>query len=176
MTLRNKYRALLDERLRPSRIDVPGFGSMLAVRLLTDAQITEAKIEAFRVIEERCKDAGVSPSAINAVDAEVYDRERVVQLIARAYVDASHAEKDLDDPDPAFTASMVREMDAIAVQELFEAYLAFQDTRAFRNPLTSAQIDEIAESLTKPGNEAALALLTDEQLRALAVALAKRRE
>lgn len=177
MTLRKQYRAMLDERLRPSVVDVPGFDPhTIAVRLLTDAQITEAKIEAFRVIDERCKEAGVSPSALNAVDAEVYDRERVVQIIARAFVSAEHAEKDFDDPEPAFTATMVRSMDAIAVQELFDAYLAFQDTRAFRQNLTAAQIDEIAESLTKPGNEAALALLTDEQLRALAVALAKRRE
>lgn len=174
--LHERYRERLAERLRPQTIDVPGFerGS-LAVRLLSDKQIGDAKIAAYHYLERECKEAGVSVAGLIDVDAEVYDRERVIQIVHRAFVDAEQVDE--DDPTeckPAFPASWVRDLDAVTVQTFLDAYLEYQDTKGIRRDVSDEAMDELVASLREPGGEAGLVLLDAAQLRSIVMLLVRR--
>lgn len=165
MTLLAQYRDLLDERLRPQPIDVPGFErGALAVRLLTDGQAREVSTDAWVHLEQQAKDAGVSLVALLEVDPDMLDRERMVQVIARAFIDAN----DIDNEEAIgfLRPEMVRDLDSVMVSEIFNRYLAYQDAKGIPIP-TPKQADELLAALRSPNAAAEIATLDEPQLRSL---------
>lgn len=175
MTIRKEFAGFIMERLRCSAVDIPGFtpGSA-SVRLLTDAQASEAKIAAYKHLEKRCKEAGIAVSALDSVDPEAFDREKQVQIVYRAFVDGV-PDEDEDDPALAFSsANNVRELDTATVDALHEIYLAYQTMKIVKPEFDSAALDDLLAGLRDPGSEALLAPLDAQTLRMILTAIARR--
>lgn len=175
MTIRKEYARFLEERLAPSKVDIPGFSpGCVAVRLLTDSQATEAKVEAFKHVEKLCKEAGIAVSAFDAADPEALERERQIQMVYRAFVDGE-AEADDDDPNLAFrSAAQVRDLDSVTIDLLFDTYLAFQTSKVARAEFDPTTLDDLLSGLREDGSEGVLATLDAAQLRMILVAVARR--
>lgn len=175
MTIRKEFAGFIMERLRCSPVDIPGFSrGSASVRLLTDAQTSEAKIAAYKHLEKQCKEAGITVSALDSVDPEAFDREKQIQTVYRAFVDGVPDEDD-DDPALAFSsANSVRELDTVTVDALHETYLAFQTMKIVRPEFESEAIDNLLAGLREPGSEALLAALDAQALRMILVAIARR--
>jgi hypothetical protein len=173
VTIHREYRTLIDARMMARPVDVPGFSrESMAVRLLSDEQVSQAKIAAYKHLDAACKEAGTAVHGLTDIDAESFDQERIVQMIHRAFVDAATVTDDIDDPKPALTTSMIRSLDSALVQEMFDTYLAYKDTRQPRPEFDTVTLDEIVDALTEPDSESAIAGLTDSALRRLVLALA----
>ncbi len=176
MSIGTDYGALLTERMRAWPVDVSGFerGS-ISVRLLSDAQASACKISAYKRIEEQCKEAGVSLRGLLDVDSEVFDRERIRQIIHLAFVNSETVTDDFDDAAPALQMSMVRDLDTVTVDELYDVYLAYQNAKSMVIDINPDHVEELIVSLQLPGSEAALAVLDESALRVLVTAMARRK-
>jgi hypothetical protein len=173
MTLAKQYHARIAERLKPQEADVHGYerGS-IAVRLLTESEDCKARIAAHKHLEQQCKDEGIRLLDFMELDPSAFDRERNVQLIATAFVDGGRVDLDFDDPEPAFTPSQVRGMDTVAVDELVDAYHAYQNTRTSNVTLGDDDVADLAARLQTPGGDALLASIDAAGLRILVIKLA----
>jgi hypothetical protein len=172
VTLAKQYHARIAERLKPQDCDVQGYtrGSV-AVRLLTEAEDCGARIAAHKHLEQACKDEGVKLLDFMELDPSAFDRERNVQLVAAAFVEAGDVDLDFEDPKPAFTPSQIRGMDTVAVDELFDAYNAYQGTRTSTVALSDADVSDFVERLHSSG-DALLASIDAPGLRVLVLKLA----
>ena len=174
MTIGDEFRALLEDRLTPQPVDLHGYSrGSVCVRLLTDEQVSEARIEAFRHVDAQCKEAGVAVHGLADIDPEIYDRERMVQTIASAFVEPLKPDEDYDEARPAFRASSIRAMDSVTVDEMYDVYLAYQNSKTIRLKLEGDDLAAFAAALREDGNEAALSVLDETGLRALVMALVR---
>jgi hypothetical protein len=174
MTIASECAALITERLRPQRTDIVGYEKgAICVRLLSDDQVSESRIAAFKHVEAKCKAEGVRILDVAELDPEIHDRERMIQTVHRAFVDPDFDDDFPDAAKLAFSLSVIRAMDSVMVDELYDVYLAYQATRTIRVTLDPEAVAELAEKLREPGNEAALAALDETGLRVLVMALVR---
>lgn len=184
MSRSTQIRSLIYSRLAPVFVDVPGFETtvdaegvdvpgQVGCRLLTDGQITEARIAAYAHLADEAKDAGISLGGFLEADPEAYERERAIQMIARAFVE--WPVEDPEEPKLAFPEPvLIRELDSVVVQALLEAYLSVQDTKGVQRDFRDEDLDELLERLRAPRGEGALAMLSPLGLRSVVLALARR--
>lgn len=169
-----ELRKLLAERRRPMATTMPVTGAPCAMRLLSDAEIDDAKLAAFRYLEERAKREGVDALRFLAADPEAYDRERGRQVIFRALLQAP---KDEDDEPARFfsTADQVRELDSVVLAVLLDVYGDVQEVRTAHRMLLPETVDAfVASGATDDSIDSTLSMLDGPTLRSLVRSLVAR--
>lgn len=174
MTIASDYHALITERLRPQDVNIAGFerGSV-CVRLLTDEDVSDAKIDAYKFMDDQCKAKGVRLLDLMEADPEPFERERQRQQIHRAFIDALTIDEEFDDYRPALDLTRLRRMDSVMLDDLFDIYERYQAIRTIRVDVSEDEVATYAAALREPGNDAALSVLDDAALRALCMGMAK---
>jgi hypothetical protein len=132
----------------------------VGVRVLSDQEIDDCRLEAQRYVEKR--------GAKMDIDPDFLERETRRQIIWRAFVDAA-------DRESAFFASdaAVRELDAEMVRSLFDLYSEHQVFVSPFRHLDAAGVKELAEALGKEHDARAyLADCGSDTLRSLCLTLA----
>jgi hypothetical protein len=154
-------RAALRGRHSVSRFPFPGLPNVeLGVRLLTDAELDGARLQAV----EFCKRNKVEL----ALDPEFLDRAIHREVISRAFVDANNEED-------AFFGSQddVAELDSLTVRTLFELYAAHQqamDPYAF---CPAEDVDRMVDALGKSESSVVgLSLFDAPTLRSFVLSMA----
>lgn len=170
-----EIRKLLAARRAPVATKLPSSDIPCSMRLLSDREIDEAKIAAFKHLENKCKDEGVDVLRFLTADPEAYDRERARQVVFRSTLQAPKDEED-DEPARFFSsAEAVRELDSVVIAALLNVYEDVQDVRTAHREIPEATIeaflDTTKEDRTFPGS---LSTLDARTLRALVRALVTR--
>lgn len=161
-------RDFLAERLQPVELPFPGKPDVtLGLRLLGEAETDEAKLAAQAYIKARGFDSDI--------DLDVYDRERVRQVLQRACVNLTR--KDEHDFVQFFPAiEDLRPLDAGIITALWEAYADLVISHAPQAAPTDAELDQVVEALagSETSVQTLLAHLPAESLRRVVRGLAAR--
>lgn len=154
------------------RIKFPGEAKVeIALRILVDSEIDDARLEAAAY----CRKRGVDLEK----DPDFLDREVERQIVWRAIYDVDTLGS--ENPHPFFPSDGdVRGLDSTTVRALFEAYLAHQESLFPSIRLSEEEVADLVEALGKERTtEALLSGLEPVTLRAcvrsLAFALRERR-
>ncbi|MFW6087075.1 MAG: hypothetical protein ACODAG_07720 [Myxococcota bacterium] len=164
-------------RRKPILIPFPGEGSTeVGIRLLSEKEIDDAKLRAQRYLQDRCKRQSIDPSLFVDIDPEFYDRERIRQIVHRATVDPASISDHCPEGVPFFELDEdLRDVDAVTVQALFDAYLDLQQQRSTLKSVSPEEAAEFASALAtgdEAEQEAVLTAFDDEALRNLVRAMA----
>lgn len=155
------------EQLKPRPAKYPGTDAPIFVRLLTDQEIDDAKLEAQRYIAKRKANVDIDP--------EYYDREVQRQIIWHAVL---HGEPDdKGERAPVFAAdSDVRKLSSVEIDGLWRLYLENQERSSVLRDLTDDQVRDLVESVARNEREVTneLGLLDPASLVRLLVAVLKR--
>lgn len=132
----------------------------VGVRLLSEQEIDEARLEAQRYVKKVNADV--------SVDGDFIERETRRQIVWRAFVDAADKER------PFFASdALVRGLDAEMVTALFELYYEHQSWVSPLRNLDADGVKELADALGKASNAPALLLDCDSAtLRSLCISMA----
>lgn len=172
-TTAKDIRLLFRARRAPKAIDLPGTVLDCAIRLLSDGEIDECREAAAVWIDAESKRMSLDLAKMMHIDPELHEREKIRQMLWRAFV------QPVTDPDadtrPLFeSVDVVRELDAVMVSELFEAYLDLQDARTAKRTLEPAAVELLAATLCGPDGDEILSSTEAASLRALVRSLAER--
>lgn len=132
----------------------------IGVRLLSDAELDAARLEAQSICEKR--------RANMAIDPEFFDRTLHREIVSRAFVDA-------DKHEDAFFGSQkdVAELDNLTVRSLYELYIAHHqamDPYAFCPP---EEVERLVRTLGESSSsEAILSLYDAPTLRSFVTSMA----
>lgn len=114
----------------PGADDVP-----IAIRLLSESEMDNAKLEAQRYVVKRKVDVNIDP--------EFFDREVQRQIVWRAMIDPLGEGLKA----PLFVSDAdVRELDTVTLGNLFNAYLEHQEACSTLRQLDQATANGIAEA------------------------------
>lgn len=158
---------LLQGRRKIHRVEMPGMpGTFVGVRVLLDQEVDDARIEAQKYLQARCKKQGFDLKSYIDADPDALDREHQRQTIWRAFVDP---DSDASNPAPFFPSdAMVRQLDSSTIQRLWEIYLDWLDVMDPRFRLNDEQLDELFEALKKgQGADRVLAQYAPDSLASL---------
>lgn len=137
-------RARAKKQLEPVACTYPGTDAPILVRVLSEDEIDNAKIEAARYVKKRSVDLSVDP--------EFFDREvqRMIvwKSVLRSVVSAEgkHAPLFPDDSD-------VRALSSVDIEALWRLYLEVQEQKATTRHLSHDEIAKMAEATRRaPGS------------------------
>lgn len=128
---------------------------VVGVRVLLESEIDQCRLDAITYAHAKAKRLNLSPVEMLSIDSEIVDREVQRAIVFRAFVDADTLDKsDGDgkkkDPAPFFsTLQAVRQLDAVMLLCLSTLYLEHVDyVNPYRN-LGEAEVEELADALSK---------------------------
>lgn len=155
----------------------PGTRDEIGVQLLTEREIDQARFAAQDYLEGRSKSYDMDLERFVRIDPESFDREHQRQIIYAAFVDIDDADLPPEKRAKFFPdVHAVRTLDSVLTQQLWEAYLDYQDAINPRINLTAKEVEELAASLKDgPISEAVLAPFERSTLTSLVRTLAKQR-
>jgi hypothetical protein len=131
------------EQLAPHPYAYPGTEIPIAVRLLPEREIDDAKLEAQRYVTKRKADLTIDP--------EFFDREVQRQIVWKAVVHREAGEEGKHAP--VFPGDNdIRAVDTVTLEGLWRLYMENQERCATLRRLTEAQIDALAKEVrARPG-------------------------
>lgn len=169
-----EIRKLIRERQKPSATTLPGSEMACGVRLLSDVEIDQCKVAAFKYLDGLARERGIDVGRFIDADPEAYDRERTRQILFRAFV-AQHGDEDAH-RGPLFpSVDVVRDLDAVLVNSMLSVYLDHQEVRATERALDEDAVSKFVNECSDHAMaELMLAQLDARTLRSLVRALVTR--
>lgn len=140
---------ILKGRRAVRRVPFPGAqGHEIGIRLLTDREIDDAKLEAHRYLERRCRESKQEYKTIVELDEDMLKRAVEQELLFRAIVDADSTS---DKPEPFFASpTQLREQcDSVTVRSLLDLYLDHQETVVPEVTLSDEDVEKLVDALGK---------------------------
>lgn len=166
--VRDAVKARVRAQFEPRAYPFPVFGELppiVMVRLLSDDEIDNARIEAARYVTKRKIDLNIDP--------ECFDREVQRQLVWRAVV-LPEVELGEERRRPLFPSDDdVRRLPSTVIEALHRLYLDHQDAIAPLERLDDAKLDALVATAEK-GGALALSILDHPSVVRVALALAQR--
>lgn len=140
---------ILKGRRAVRRVPFPGpgvdDGVEIGVRLLADQEIDDARLEAQRYIERRCRLVKLDYTKVIEADEEALQRACEQEIVFRAFVDP-----DTDPPRPFFsTLAQVRSLDSVTLRSLIDVYLDHQEVVLPGVTLSDEDVEKLVDALGK---------------------------
>lgn len=151
-----RVQAVLAGRRAIREIPFPGDPSItIGIRLLSEAKIDDARLDALEYVEQRAKKADAKLDSLLSHDPDTYSREHERQVLWRALFD--YSTRDEKDPAPFFPSMReFREVDGSIVSQLWEHYQDLLDAVDPKLRLTEEQAEELIDALGKGQTEPVL--------------------
>jgi len=145
-----RIQKLAADRRVPSRAVFPFLGEevVVAVRLLSDAEIDRCRVDAARWVQDKAKALKMSSHELLTIDANILDRELQRRTIAKAFLDVDTLDQERPDPFFANTDEVAR-LDALTIDTLTEVYLDHQNELNPLHGLDDEQAEEFFDALGK---------------------------
>jgi hypothetical protein len=172
-TTAKEIRKLVRERRAAKATTIPSSTLPCAIRLLSDGEIDEARFASIAWLEAECKRRSIDVVHAMHVDPDLFEREKIRQMLHRAYAQpVVHPDAD---PVPLYPGvDTVRELDAVLIAELFEGYLDLQEVRTAKRSLDDAGAEALVARLTGDDADEILSSLDAGSLRRTVRLLAAR--
>lgn len=169
-----EIRKLIRERQRPSATTLPASDLACGVRLLSDVEIDQCKVAAFKYLDGLARERGIDVGRFIDADPEAYDRERTRQILFRAFV-APQSDEDAPTVSLFPSVDVVRDLDAVLVNSMLAVYVDHQEVRATERALDGDAVSRfVNECSDQTMADLMLSQLDARTLRSLVRALVER--
>jgi hypothetical protein len=153
-------RGLIRTRREMEVVQLPESGEEIGVRLLTDAEIAQANVEAYATVAKQCRDQNVDVSRFLEADRDALSRAQIHHMALAAFRDPKDKSKALFP-----SLDTVRELDASYVTSIWNLYIDLQDRKAPAKVVHEGEIAAfIAAMVDDPGLDHLFSQMESETL------------
>lgn len=141
-------RGILKKRREVAVVTLPEDGTEVGLRLLSDAEIAEANVDAFAWVAKECREKSVDVSKFIEANPDGFNRAQIHYMAMRAFRDPKDHSKPL-----FMSLDTVRDLDASYINAVWNMYLDLQDQRS---PAKTLHEEEISAAVAAMVDDAAL--------------------